>query len=75
MTTDIAIEHSRSARRSRARRAPVQPARRRRNPAGLRERVAAAFRKAGAAIGGKQAFERTKDWCRATGGRWARSLD
>lgn len=77
MTVNVATQVPQSARTSLRTRTPsVSPKRPRgaRRPRNVRERVAAAFRKAGAAVGEKQAFERTKAWCRANGGEWTRHL-
>lgn len=42
--------------------------------AGERERLAGAFRDLGHGKDGASAFKRMKDWCRASGAAWTRSL-
>jgi hypothetical protein len=75
MTVNVATQEPQTARTSLRTRIPSAPTKRRRSPRGIRARLAAAFHEAGCAIGEKQAFQRTKDWCRASGGAWAQSLD
>ncbi len=74
MTINVATQESQTARISLGTRTPSALPKRHRSPRSVRARLAAAFRKAGCAVGEKQAFERTKDWFRANGGVWARSL-
>jgi hypothetical protein len=78
MTVNVDTQVPQTARTSLRTRTPSgSPKRPRgaRRPRSLRDRLAVAFRKAGVAVGEMQAFERTKDWCRANGGAWAQSLD
>jgi hypothetical protein len=77
MTVNVATQEPQAPRPSLSSRAGVlHPKRRRsaRTPRSARARLAAAFMKAGVAVGAKQAFEQTKGWCRASGGAWAQSL-
>lgn len=78
MTVNVATQQPQTATTAlRTRTRSESPKRQRgaRRPRSLRDRVAAAFRKAGVAVGEMQAFERTKDWCRANGGDWARCFE
>jgi hypothetical protein len=75
MAVNVETHFPQTARTSHRTGKPSAQPKRRRSPRSIRARLAAAFRKAGVAVGEMQAFERTKDWCRASGGDWARSLD
>jgi len=75
MTVNVATQEQQTARTSLRTRVPSAPPKRRSSSRGVRARVVAAFRKAGVSIGERQAFERSKEWCRANGGAWAQSLD
>jgi hypothetical protein len=48
--------------------------RRKQEAAGIRKRIAAAFRRMARGMDVKTAYARTKDYYRMAGGAWARSL-
>lgn len=78
MTVNAATQQPQAARtalRTRTRSESAKRPRGARRPRSLRDRVGAAFRKAGVAVGEMQAFERTKDWCRGNGGVWTRCFE
>ena len=75
MTANVATQFPQTVSTPVRMRKPSASPKRARRPRSLRGRLCAAFRKAGVAVGEAQAFERTKDWCRANGADWAQSLD
>lgn len=75
MTVNVATQFPQSVTTSLGTRKRSAPPKRARRPRSPRDRLCAAFRRSGVAVGEMQAFERTKAWCRASGGDWAQSLD